>query len=175
MPIRTGPLLLVPLYTAIWYSYKAFQLISRASIKLRYYVFAILATIPFWIMSVISSTQIYDKLPTTQPQGCFVVTAAGRGHRRFVGPFFETEHDGQLQLAHAQLMALWEFEKKWEQKFPHSHRIFRSVYNCVGPRIASRIRSTWMADVVYVAIKPVEWMARLCVTTCSRRVLACGR
>ena len=163
MPIPAGPLLLVPLYTATWYSYKAFQLISRASFKLRYYVFAILATIPFWVMSVISSMQIYDKLPTTSPQGCFVVTAAGRGHRRFVGPFCETEHDGQLQLANAQLMILWAFEKRWEHNYPRSHRMFRTMYNCIGPMVAAKIRSPWMADLVYVAIKPVEWMARICV------------
>jgi hypothetical protein len=43
---------------------------------------------------------------------------------------------------------------------PRSHRRFRCFYNFIGPVVASRVTSPFIADAAYLAIKPVEIVAR---------------
>ena len=160
---RSGSWLnLFPGLAAISYFVVAFGLIRESHVKLRYYFLSVLTAIPFWIYSYFEAHRIYSGLPDKAPQGCFVVTAAARGHRQIVGPFYETEHDGVLVLANLQLITLWEFERRWQKNFPYTHRLFRKIYNHIGPRVAARIHSPMLADVVYVLLKPVEWIASVC-------------
>ncbi len=100
-------------------------------------------------------------LPDTQPKGCVVVTAAGRGHHFIVGPFFQIEHHGARQMANRQLDTFWQFEAIWRKRSPRSHRLFRKVYNRLGPSLAARITSRWRADVVFLTLKPFEHLARV--------------
>lgn len=157
------PWLLVPIYVAAWYGFRAWQLIRRSPLNFGDYFWATLATIPSWVTAWFWSKQIYESLPESPPQGCFVVTAAGRGHEQLVGPFLEIEHRGQLRRANRQLVTLWQFENRWRNNFPHSHRRFRCGYNIIGPRVASHIRSPWLADVVFLTLKPAEWFAKICL------------
>ena len=80
---------------------------------------------------------------------------------RSVGPFFEIEHCGQTRRANQQLITLWQFENLWREKFPRSHQVFRRGYNRLGPRLAAKIRSPWRADLIFLALKPGEWLAWL--------------
>jgi hypothetical protein len=102
------------------------------------------------------------------PGGCFVVTAAGCGHRRFVGPFFEIQRHGRRIQVNQQLITLRQFEDLWRQRAPHSHRCCRFLYNRLGPAMAAQIRSPWLADLAYAAIKPAELAARLAITTAEK-------
>ncbi len=157
------PWLLVPLYVAAWYVTRAVQLIRRSAWPFGDYLLATLATIPSWITAWFWAKQTYVALPETPPSGCFVVTAAGRGHSNLVGPFLEIEHRGQARRANLQLVTLWRFENSWREKFPRSHQNFRRLYNRIGPVIAARIRSPWLADVIFLALKPAEWFAKICL------------
>ena len=151
--------LLVPIYIAVWYVFRARQLIKQSPLDFGNYFWTTLATIPSWITAWFWAKQTYESLPDTPPSGCFVVNAAGRGHKNFVGPFFEIEHCGQTRRANQQLITLWQFENGWRKKFPRSHRLTRHIYNHVGPRLAAKIRSPWLADLVFLALKPAEWLA----------------
>jgi hypothetical protein len=153
-------LMLVPLYIAVWHTVRAVLLIRAAGFSFWTYGVAALGTIPFWLVSWIISVGIYATLPDKPPDDCFVVTAAGRGHRKFVGPFFEIERRGERRRANRQLITLWEFENLWRSKSPRSHHYFRRLYNQAGPRIAARIRSPWLADLAFLALKPAEVTAR---------------
>ncbi len=155
--------MLVPFYVAVWYDIRAVQLIRGARFGFWTYFMAMLSTVPFWILSWLWSMRVFETLPNQAPKGCFVVTAAGRGHKNFVGPFFEIERGGNQLQANQQLITLWQFENLWQKKFPRSHRIFRRGYNWLGPRVASRIRSPWLADATFIALKPVEWLASFCL------------
>ncbi|HEY5231971.1 MAG TPA: DUF6688 family protein [Verrucomicrobiae bacterium] len=148
----------VPFYVAAWYSIRAAQLMKAAGLKFRNYLWALLGSLPFWLLSIWWSKNIYASLPDKAPDGCFIVTAAARGHQKFVGPFFEIEHRGHARFANRQLITFWKFESLWCKKFPRSHGNFRKVYNRTGSRIAKKIHSPWLADLTFVALKPAEWL-----------------
>lgn len=153
--------MLVPLYVSVWYWFRAVQLIKESKPGLKPLLLnAMIGSVPFWIGSVLWSRQAYAALPDVAP-GCFIVTAAGRGHSQLVGPFFEIERNGRTLQANRQLLTLWQFENLWRSQSPQSHRHFRRFYNRVGPVVAARIKSPWTADIAYLAIKPVELVARM--------------
>lgn len=154
---------LVPLYVAVWYVVRAVQIIRRSPLEFGNYFWITLATIPSWLISWFWSKHIYESLPTMPPQNCFVVTAASTGHAKLVGPFVEIERRGAAFQVNQQLVTFWKFENVWHQKFPRSHTRFREIYNQIGPVIAARIKSPWLADAFYLALKPAEWLAQLCL------------
>jgi hypothetical protein len=151
--------LVVPLYTAIWYGIRLVQAHKHSHPKPKWYFAYFLGSLPFWIGGLMWSRRIFATLPNNPPE-CFVVTAASRGHHNFVGPFAETIHRGQRRQANHQLITFWNFEQLWRELSPLTHRWLRHIYNRVGPAVARRITSPWMADVVYLALKPAEWTAR---------------
>ncbi len=155
--------LLVPLYVAAWYSVRAVQLIKAARLSFWTYLISLVGSLPFWLASWLWSRSLYEALPDKVPDGCFIVTAAGHGHAKFVGPHFEIEHKGRRRLANQQLLTFWQFENLWCVCSPRSHAMFRKIYNCVGPVIARRISSPCLADLTFIALKPLEWLARLCL------------
>lgn len=97
----------------------------------------------------------YGLLPDTPPEGCFIVTAAARGHRRFVGSWCGEDGDAE----NLQLRRMRALEARLMQDWPRFHAGLRAVYNRVGPAVAKRIRSPYAADAMYVALKPMEMLA----------------
>ena len=100
---------------------------------------------------------IYDRLPA-EPVGCFVVTAAAKGHRRWVGSWFDSGRGG---LVNQQLLVMWRFERWLATRFPSFHKRLRWVYNKIGPVVAIQIRYRWQADLVFILLKPIEWTAAI--------------
>jgi hypothetical protein len=154
--------LAVPGYVAVWYLWRAVQLIKAAHLGTIMYIRALIGSVPFWAASWLWSVATYKSLPDYDPS-CFVVTAASRGHEAFVGPFTEIVHHGRKQRANQQLIIFWQVEALWGRRAPRSHRCFRRIYNRVGPVIARRMTSPWLADAVCAALKPLEWTANLIV------------
>ena len=58
-------------------------------------------------------------------------------------------------------MTLWQFEAWWRDHAKRSHALFRRAYNHLGPVVARRISSAWKADLAYLMLKPVEFVAQL--------------
>lgn len=147
-------------YVPLWYGVRAVQWGLRAQLDALHYLWATLAMLPFWIGSWVWSQRVFQALPATQPEECFVVTAAGRGHHSLVGPFFELERGGVRRRANGQLRAFWRFEAQWQAASPRTHRAFRKFYGRLGPVIAARVTSAWRADLLFLALKPLEYLAR---------------
>ncbi|MBI3882483.1 MAG: hypothetical protein HY301_20785 [Verrucomicrobia bacterium] len=160
--------LLVPLYVAVWHAIRAWQLMRVSKPLGNSLLPAVLGTIPFWLGSLFWSHRFYESLPDNPPAGCFVATAASRGHRRLVGPFFEFARGGVSHCANQQLITLWKFEALWRARAPRSHAIFRRGYNRLGSVIARRITSPWVADLAFIALKPLEMVAALIVSQTGR-------
>jgi hypothetical protein len=159
--------LLVPFYVAIWYSARAVELIKKARLNFWTYLISLACSLPFWLASWLLSRSVYASLPDKAPD-CFIVTAAGQGHAAFVGTHIEIERNGRRLLANQQLITFWQFEDFWRNFAPRSHRIFRCGYNRIGPIIAAQIKSPWLADVTYLAIKPLELMAKFANATMGK-------
>lgn len=154
--------LLVPFYVAIWYCIRAVELIKASRLDFGTFLISIAFSLPLWLAAWLWSRSLYASLPSEEP--CFIVTAAGRGHAGFVGRNIRIERNGRSRLVNQQLITFWQFESQWRNLAPRSHRIFRWVYNRVGPVIAARIKSPWLADFTYLAIKPLEFLAKIANT-----------
>ncbi len=151
---------LVPLYVFMWYSLRTAQLLRAANTSFLAILSTVAASIPFWVASLWWAKKTYLDLPDKAPD-CFVVTAAGRGHGRIVGPFVEIIRHGERRRVNQQLITFWQFENVWHARAPRSHAAFRRAYNRLGPILAGKINSPLAADVAYVALKPLEFVARI--------------
>lgn len=116
-----------------------------------------------WRYAVLRAVEAYQKLPTEDPS-CFIATAAARGHMQFVG----SRDVGRSYRVTNQLEYLKAFELLLRSTCPHLHGRLRRIYNRVGPAVARRIRSPWVADAVYLLLKPLEWMAWTVVRVVAR-------
>ena len=129
--------------------------------------------IPVWIVGLLVSIgikiplamKIYDDLPDEMPDHCFVVTAATKGHRNVVHTWFDVEGD---RLLNQQLLTFWKFEHLLKQQTPKFHGAIRQIYNRIGPVVAKLIVFRWQADLVYLLLKPAEWVVRLGLRMCDQ-------
>ena len=115
--------------------------------------------------AVTASLNEYASLPLQDPGGCFIATAACRGHRRLVGA---RQSRSGFWLSR-QLQRLKAFEILMWTLFPRTHFCMRQTYNAIGPVLARRVRSRWMGDLCYFGLKPAEWFATLVLWLLLRR------
>jgi hypothetical protein len=155
--------LIVPGYTAVWYTILAVLTVRSSPLAPSKYAIASISSLPFWAASVLLSKLQFKSLPDQAPE-CFVVTAAMHGHRSIVGPLIEIATPDSTRRASRQLIIFWKLEQIWDEASPRTHRIFRRLYNRVGPMIARRIRSPFVADAVYLTLKPLEWVATVVIS-----------
>jgi hypothetical protein len=113
-----------------------------------------------WRVAYLMVLEEYSKLPTAAPQGCYLCTAAARGHRRFVRSEDFISADGRICRVNDQLRRFKAFELFLIAVFPSLHRLCRSIYDCIGPVLARTIACSLFADFAYVALKPFEWICR---------------
>lgn len=100
-----------------------------------------------WWHSIQQAREYYESLPIEPPESCFIVTAASRGHSSIVSP--------------TQLIYFKAAEFRLQSVAPRLHAMSRVIYNRIGPVLARRISNPWIADAVYVALKPFEWFVRV--------------
>lgn len=111
-----------------------------------------------WRYAVNQMLVLYAQAPKEEPLPCFIATAAARGHRGWVGSWRVSCNSGTRTLTR-QLQRLKAFELVLAVSVPAAHRRVRRLYNWLGPRVARRICNAWMADAVFVLLKPLEWLA----------------
>lgn len=92
----------------------------------------------------------------------YLCTVAAGGHENVVKPIRMGERHGRRVVVNRQLEIANAFEQVIEEKTPHLHRIVRYIYDRYGFPIARLIRTKAACDVVYVIMKPLEWLF-LCV------------
>ena len=107
-----------------------------------------------WRWSIAMMMDEYSKLPATNPN-CYVSAAAANGHRRFV-----KSQSRACGPVNSQMCRLKCMEFAFKAATPRLHQFVRWFYNRVGPKLASVCSSSiWFADLTYVMLKPVEWVA----------------
>jgi len=111
---------------------------------------------------------IYEKLPKEMPSyDCFIVSAAAQGHPWLVQSWINPVIGKPVNH---QLYRFKRFEVMLAFYFPTIHRVLRRIYNHISPSIAKRIRYPWQADLVYLLIKPIEWVVFLVLIVLVSRV-----
>ena len=120
-----------------------------------------------WPVAISQAQIVYNSLPTTSP-ACYVCTASAHGHRWLTHATPVQLPDGNVMLVTKQMRTLKAAELLLADRLPRLHRAMRWIYDRVGPRIAERIRSPWLADVGYLLFVPAAMVARLVLSMLGR-------
>lgn len=100
----------------------------------------------------------YARLPTTPPD-CYIATAATKGHAFLVGSWTTHSAAGAPFLANQQLVRFKAFELLLQVACPRTHRLLRRWYDRWGAWMAGLLVSCLLADLAYLTLKPLEWLA----------------
>jgi hypothetical protein len=88
----------------------------------------------------------------------YLCTVAANGHRRLVKPERLGVRRGRPILVNRQLAIANAFEDLLHERWPRFSRTSRCYYDKVGLPVSRYIRNKWLADVVYLIMKPFEWL-----------------
>lgn len=88
----------------------------------------------------------------------YLCTVAAGGHKKIVKPRrLGVRHEHQV-IVNRQLCVANAFEQILEERTPRFHRAVRSFYDKYGFPVARLIHSKYTADLVYILMKPLEWI-----------------
>lgn len=118
---------------------------------------------PNEIIRAFTETSDWNLSQQTAPQNLYydehyLCTVAAGGHKRLVKPLRRGVRHGHAVIVNRQLCVANAFEQILEEKTPRFHRAVRYVYDTCGFPIAKLIHSPYIADVIYLLMKPLEWL-----------------
>lgn len=88
----------------------------------------------------------------------YLCTVSLRGHKKLVKPTRFGLRRGEKIVVNRQLCVANAFEQLMEERTPKFHRAVRHFYDTYGYPISRHINTAWAADVVYLLMKPLEWI-----------------
>ncbi len=117
-----------------------------------------------WLFTVVTAViakiplaqRLFESLPETPPDDCFIVTAATRGHAGFVQTWTDRATGCRVNQ---QLLTMRRFEAALQGRLPRFHWCLRAPYNRLAPSLARCLVFRWQADLTYLMLKPAEWFA----------------
>lgn len=77
------------------------------------------------------------------------------------------ERHGHRVVVNRQLCVANAFEQILEERTPRFHRAVRHFYDTYGFPIAKLIRTKGAADIVYIIMKPLEWIFLIVLYLCD--------
>ena len=96
--------------------------------------------------------------PPIEYTGHYLCTVAAGGHEKIVKPVRYGKRQGVTIVVNRQLLASNAFEDLIMERTPRFHRVVRNFYDKHGYPISKYITSRSRADVVYIVMKPLEWL-----------------
>jgi hypothetical protein len=112
-----------------------------------------------WRIALITLFEKYNSLPTEPPK-CYISTATARGHSWIVNSTLTRTTNGSIFPINHQMQYFKCAELILQQSFPRIHQLSRKLYNNIGRFLASGIIHSIIADMVYLLLKPLEWLVR---------------
>lgn len=88
----------------------------------------------------------------------YLCTVALRGHEKLVRPTRMGLRRGEKIVVNRQLCVANAFEQLLEERTPRFHRAVRKFYDTYGYPISRHIHTPLAADIVYLMMKPLEWL-----------------
>lgn len=118
---------------------------------------------PFGIIRAFTNTSdwTYSAMispPPVEYEGHYLCTVAVNGHERVVKPLRLGVRHGVVIGVNRQLCAANAFEQLIEDKAPRLHRLVRHIYDKYGYPVSKHIATRLRADIVYILMKPLEWL-----------------
>lgn len=102
------------------------------------------------------STQIPP--PPLDYEGHYLCTVASGGHKKLVKPLRFGIRHGDKIIVNRQLLTANAFEDLIMEKMPKFHKFIRGVYDRYGYPISKHITTPFRADIIYIIMKPLEWL-----------------
>lgn len=102
--------------------------------------------------------------------GHYLCSVAALGHKRIVRPQRLGYRHDQLIICNRQLLVSNAFEDLIREKMPGVHRLIRHQYDKVGTlvhRYYSLFNIKIISDIIYILMKPAEWVFLLILYTCD--------
>lgn len=99
----------------------------------------------------------------------YLCTVSLRGHKKLVKPIRYGIRRGEKIVVNRQLCVANAFEQLIQERSPRFHRAVRNFYDAYGYPISKHINSAWSADVVYLLMKPLEWVFLFVLYLCDPR------
>lgn len=96
--------------------------------------------------------------PPKEYTGHYLCTVAVNGHERLVKPTRLGIRQGVKIGVNRQLCVANAFEQVIEEKTPRFHRLVRYIYDNYGYPLSKRITTKLRADIIYIMMKPLEWI-----------------
>lgn len=96
--------------------------------------------------------------PPKHYEGHYLCTVAAGGHKKIVKPLRYGTRHGATIIVNRQLCVANAFEDFIHEKLPKFHRVIRGAYDKYGYPISKHITTPRRADVVYILMKPLEWL-----------------
>lgn len=112
-----------------------------------------------WILS----TKISP--PPIEYDAHYLCTVSLRGHKKLVKPTRYGIRHGKKIVVNRQLCVANAFEQLIMEKTPGFHKRLRNFYDTYGYPISKIIKKAWVADIVYLIMKPLEWIFLLVLYT----------
>lgn len=115
------------------------------------------------------------KAPCIDPPpqgGHYLCTVAAKGHSNFVKPIRPGIRRGTVVSCNRQLLISNAFEELVERRTPWLHRPIRKIYDRIGSGIRKHywiLNNPWISDLIYVLMKPLEWIFLLILYTFCRK------
>lgn len=97
----------------------------------------------------------------------YLCTVAAGGHKKIVKPIrLGLRHDHEV-IVNRQLCIANAFEEILEEKIPKIHKFIRNFYDKYGFPIAKMIKSPYIADIIYIIMKPLEYIFLIVIYFCD--------
>ena len=96
--------------------------------------------------------------PPVEYSGHYLCTVAVNGHEKLVKPTRLGIRQGVKIGVNRQLCVANAFEQLISDRTPRLHKAVRSAYDKYGYPLSKKITTKLRADIVYILMKPLEWM-----------------
>lgn len=110
---------------------------------------------------------VKEALPNVYYDEHYLCTVAAGGHPKIVKPIRMGSRHGHRVVVNRQLCIANAFEQILEERTPCFHRHLRRFYDTYGFPVARMIRSPYAADIIYLMMKPLEWLFLIVLYSCD--------
>lgn len=137
-------------------------------------VLALFGQRPDYIVKMWTETADWKLSQQTAPPNLYMdehylCTVAAGGHKEIVKPIRMGERHGHRVVVNRQLCIANAFEQILEERTPRFHKHVRHFYDTYGFPVARLIRTKTAADVVYILMKPLEFIFLIVIYLCDAK------
>lgn len=108
-------------------------------------------------------------IPDTSSGGHYLCTVAAVGDPKLVKPLRLGKRQGKMIVVNRQLLIANAFEDLLQDFSPKLHFIIRKNYDKYGFNISKQINSKFWSNLVYIAMKPLEWFFLFILYLCCTK------